>query len=373
MTIMKRHIAILPYSLLTVLAAMLFSCANTEDLDPFEISTARLVLKTSSVGMEAGANSKTIEIEANCGWTLEGLPDWLSASPAYGDGTTTVTLTAQENSGAERTATISVNGGERHVNFNVAQRASANNVFQLSSNLIEVDDGSSTQTLSLTTNCRWTAAVSYGDGSTGWCRIAPESGEPSSSTQTIKIYIDANPYSYDREADITFTATPLQGGNSLTEALKVKQQKGTASAPVIRSFTVQKIKTTSFEFTIDFESEPACTEYGVLYGEQIEQPTLNDHQYKGSMSNVVEMGGTFTFETTRGVEPGHTYHARGYAVNANGTTYSEIVTFTTPTTDEPDEPEQPEQPTTEGVPGTADNPLPGTPARQQTFILTNSR
>jgi hypothetical protein len=57
-----------------------------------------------------GTSSLTITTPASCDWRIESAPAWVTASPASGRGTTTATLVAEPNSGAERQGSVRVSG-----------------------------------------------------------------------------------------------------------------------------------------------------------------------------------------------------------------------------------------------------------------------
>jgi len=293
-----------------------------------------------------------VKIEANCEWSLEGVPEWLTANPMRGDGDASITLSALENPGAERTADILVQGTDnRALSLKVTQAVSDQIQLLLSTNQIEFEGTASTQNVQLTTNRNWQATVTYDGNSSGWCTLSQTAGQSSTQPQMIRINVSDNSTHYSREADITFEA----GGKTAT--LHIKQSGQMEGYPEIRAFRIENVKTTSFDMVLSFTYDPPTTIIGVLFSKTTEIPSFADpNTYGGQIQQSTPGGNDMTYTISTNVRPGTTYHARAYVTNQNGTSFSEVVTFTTPTTD---------QPGNEGVPNTNDNPMPGTPARQQ--------
>jgi hypothetical protein len=77
-----------------------------------EASVATLSVSSKALTIAATANSiKTFDITSNTSWTISSSETWLALSNASGTGSTTITLTAQENATkAVRTATVTVKG-----------------------------------------------------------------------------------------------------------------------------------------------------------------------------------------------------------------------------------------------------------------------
>ncbi len=57
-----------------------------------------------------GTRSLTVTTLAHCEWRAENTPSWLTVSPTVGTGSTTVTLAAQPNSGAQREVSLRISG-----------------------------------------------------------------------------------------------------------------------------------------------------------------------------------------------------------------------------------------------------------------------
>ena len=109
-----KHMKLINYIMASVLflsATLLGSCSEEENT----LSKAVLA-SASALDFEAeGAQPKTITVYADADWVMEDLPEWITVTPATGNGTTDVTVSVTDNmrDGAEdnpRKATIVFKG-----------------------------------------------------------------------------------------------------------------------------------------------------------------------------------------------------------------------------------------------------------------------
>jgi hypothetical protein len=86
-----------------------------------------LSVSPASVSVAAAANSTgTFSVTSNTSWTVTDNQSWLTVSPASGSNNATVTITAQENTGASRQATVTVSAsGVTSQTVTVTQAAAA--------------------------------------------------------------------------------------------------------------------------------------------------------------------------------------------------------------------------------------------------------
>lgn len=99
--------------------------------------------------------------------------------------------------------------------------------------------------------------------------------------------------------------------------------------PVL-STTIQK-ESTDFTVTVEVEitdeGTSGITEAGFCWSAENKEPTLKDSSVK--LTDQLK-GDNKTFGTTlKDLKPGTTYYIRSYATNGEGTTYGEVITFTT--------------------------------------------
>ena len=88
-----------------------------------------LTLKTDAVSLESKGGSAQVAFQTNKSWTASSDADWLSVSPASGEGSQlyqNLTLTAQANEGEqERSAKVRIQAGERSAEVSVTQLVGA--------------------------------------------------------------------------------------------------------------------------------------------------------------------------------------------------------------------------------------------------------
>ncbi len=102
---------------LVILAFFLASCGEEPVADS-------LSLDKTQVTFNASPGDQTIQVSANCPWSVavtEG-STWLSVSPRQGEGNGTLTLSAQANTGADRTAALKVYSADKEVRITVLQK-----------------------------------------------------------------------------------------------------------------------------------------------------------------------------------------------------------------------------------------------------------
>lgn len=91
-----KHMKLINYIMASVLflsATLLGSCSEEENT----LSKAVLA-SASALDFEAeGAQPKTITVYADADWVMEDLPEWITVTPATGNGTTDVTVSVTDN------------------------------------------------------------------------------------------------------------------------------------------------------------------------------------------------------------------------------------------------------------------------------------
>lgn len=98
-------------SLVAVMAAMFTGCSDDNDptyLDEIRVSQSIVPLSTSG-------GSVSIDVEAVGSWTVLGAPDWLTVSPASGNGNGTITFSAAAAEGRSAEFHIMCEGKAQHI------------------------------------------------------------------------------------------------------------------------------------------------------------------------------------------------------------------------------------------------------------------
>lgn len=116
------------YFLLPIAALLLLAgCEKPENTDPKPDTSTKedaLKLDKTSVAAEADGTTVTIQVTANCDWTVTNALDWVSVTPASGKDNGSISVAVAANAGAERSGKFSVKGGSLSpVEVSVSQAA----------------------------------------------------------------------------------------------------------------------------------------------------------------------------------------------------------------------------------------------------------
>ena len=105
--------------------------------------TETLAVSPASLSFANSGGDATLSIESNAAWTVSASDRWLSVSPASGSGNGSVTVTAAENGGDERTATVTVAISatlKQTITVTQAASAAAASFIDLSTPLVWISD-----------------------------------------------------------------------------------------------------------------------------------------------------------------------------------------------------------------------------------------
>lgn len=102
---------------IAVVALFLFGAASCSKSDE---GSASLNVSKPELAFTSAVKTQTFTVTTNQEWTAT-YPEWLGCSPSSGTGNATVTVTAEDNPGAERTGTIKITGGGKEKTINVTQ------------------------------------------------------------------------------------------------------------------------------------------------------------------------------------------------------------------------------------------------------------
>ena len=111
---MKKIFYILKVTIALLLVFGAASCSKSDE------GGSSLKLSKTELAFTSSVRTLTLTVTTNQEWTATS-PEWLTCSPASGTGNATVTVTAAENPGAERTGTIKIAGGGKEKVINVTQ------------------------------------------------------------------------------------------------------------------------------------------------------------------------------------------------------------------------------------------------------------
>jgi hypothetical protein len=123
-------------------------------------ATCSYALSATSLSVAAAGGAGTATVSANlptCGWTASSGASWATVSPASGTGSGTVTVTVAANTGAARTAALTIAGQT----YTVSQ-ASATCSFTISPSSVSAGAVASSSTVTVKSNaptCSWSAST----------------------------------------------------------------------------------------------------------------------------------------------------------------------------------------------------------------------
>ena len=167
------------------------------------------------------SGSQSVQIKSDGSWNAECTDNWVSLSPAGGNGDGNLAVGVSENTSyEERTSTIDIQLYEITKSISIQQQSK---YFDLTSQSIEFPAKGGITTLSVKTNDQWTAATTE---TVSWLTLTPSSD---GDTPTLKIIAADNTTASPRNATIEVST---QGGRkialSVTQAvrkLQVSQSK----------------------------------------------------------------------------------------------------------------------------------------------------
>jgi Viral BACON domain/Secretion system C-terminal sorting domain len=165
-----------------------------------------LTIAPANVNVGPTNGTITLTVTSNIAWTASDNVSWLSLSTTRGSNNSNITASFSTNSGAARTAVITVTGGGITSTMTVTQAAPT---LTVSPTTLSVGSTSGTATVTVTSNTTWTAS----DNAT-WLTVSPSSG---SNDGTLTLTFAAN-------TGTTRNATLTVRTSSLTRTVAVTQR-----------------------------------------------------------------------------------------------------------------------------------------------------
>lgn len=103
----------------------LIACGG-DDIGENIIMSKEYINTISRLEFQGAAGEESLSITANCDWTISKDADWVTVNPASGSQNQEITVSVTvNNTGADRTATITVKGGVLSKKITVTQAKSA--------------------------------------------------------------------------------------------------------------------------------------------------------------------------------------------------------------------------------------------------------
>jgi len=237
--------------------------------------TATAVPATFSV--TGGPGQFQITTGAGCTWTITGLPTWISASPLSGSGSSTVNFTVAANTGAPRSATVTVAGQ----NITITQAGTCTLTLGTATGTsLPVTGGTGSFTVTTLAGCTYTAT-----SSAPWLVIT--GGASGGPTGTVTFSVGRNSGAA-RSATITVTAPGVPA-----QTVTVSQAPDLAGPDTVGMF---RSSNGFFYLRFTNTSGPADTDF--FYGTANDVPLSGDWNADGITTIGVFRAGQFFLRNT---------------------------------------------------------------------------
>ncbi len=171
-------------------------------------NTNTLSVVPETLNIAAAANSTSqFAINSNLStWTIVSSQTWLTVNPNSGSGNSTITVTGSENTGAARTATVTISGGGLNASVVVTQAAAK--FLTVSQTALNIPNTAGSNTFTITSNTAWSIS-----DNASWLTVSPTSG---SNNSTITVSATENVSTVARSATVTITGTGVSPDKTVT-------------------------------------------------------------------------------------------------------------------------------------------------------------
>lgn len=142
-----------------------------------------ILLSTTSIEFSGAGSSQTVEVEANCEYSVSTTETWLTAVPA-GNVLNISVLPNETRSYRNGTVSVIYTGNNPITKIVSVHQAPA--VISASTETLEVDNGAVEVEITVTSECEWKA-----NSSDSWIKVSPSAGN--AGTSVMKVLIAPNP------------------------------------------------------------------------------------------------------------------------------------------------------------------------------------
>lgn len=250
---------------------------------------------------------------------------WFSCSPSSGTvqaGEKTAVVVTVNREGMERgnysqTLVVSSNGGSATITVNMAVQG-----ISVSVTPSELDFGSVTSSMQLALANNGSAPVSYSITlANDWVSVNKKSGNVTTA-ENIVVSVDRTGFS---EGDYSSSLTVAFGKDEVV--VPVRMNVPTKSKPIVNMLDVRDITYSEAKFMGSVVSigSSKVTQLGFCWSTN-EEPTIDTAQY--CTLGDTESAKDYDYLAS-GLEAETTYYVRAYAINVEGTSYSNQMAFTT--------------------------------------------
>lgn len=269
----------------------------------------------NGISFGTAASSRVFNIRTNTKWKLSYNAKWMTISPSEGTGSAQVTVSVAENS-TEETLTD-------NVSLNSVSPSGLSASFSVTQTGIQTSL-TGIQTVLYATATAGSGTITIGSGDASWRVVADadwltidNSTLQGKGAGAIKVAWKETTELRERQAHVTIKRLY---SDEVIETCTVIQQAG--STPVVSAPTVSAHKTYA-TISCKATAEMAITDYGIEF-----YPKANAGAKTTIKGSSINPDGSYAIEVTE-LTSMTTYCVRAFATNNVGTTYSELIEFTT--------------------------------------------
>jgi all-beta uncharacterized protein/BACON domain-containing protein len=169
---------------------------------------------SASIDAAGGSGAFDVHADSGCAWSANESADWITiVSGNSGSGDGTVKFTAAANSGAARTATISVGGRT----FAVSQGAGCSYSLTATSTSVPGEGGSGTVGVTTSAACTWTAAsnadwltITGGSRGTGNGTVSFTAAARTGSARSGTLTVAGRTFTVNQSESCTYSVSPTE-------------------------------------------------------------------------------------------------------------------------------------------------------------------
>lgn len=301
------------------------SCVKSEVDENMPKAGSDYLEVNENILIKGEQTSTTLSIDAsdNCNWTVscsDALVSNISPSSGKGNGSVTITTTANPSALSSRSATISVKNSSGAIDRKITFiQAASDEYIKLSETEMEISSKGDKRKIHISSNTHWAIGISGGDG---WISM-DETKKEGDNDDDVIITIVENTTKNDRDAVVT-----ISGSKGTTKTFSIRQIRATYTD--VTDPQISDVKQTSAVVTFSYSSNKDVTIYGICYSTDDNPTRENATNIPQTPNNDKEKeAGTPSISLT-GLTVGTRYYVRAYAMNGEEIKYSPtVVSFAT--------------------------------------------
>jgi hypothetical protein len=249
-------------------------CNTTKTITVIQAGTCSLSLSKPSLDFTSSSGNNTVNVSSNSSWTVNDDASWITVSQTSGSNNATLTISVSNNSGAERSGTVTVSGCNTTKTITVIQVSEC--ILSLDISNLDFSTSPGGKSFKVNSNSSWTASAD-----SSWISVLPVA---SSGNKSVVISVKEN-NGVSRVGIVTFS-----GCNQLIYLAINQDGKTTAIGDVIVQGQVKVYPNpTTGIITIEGLPENENVEIAIydINRKLIKKQTASSSVTKMDISNVV--------------------------------------------------------------------------------------